>query len=184
MDRNSPRWHSFLTALGWMGVVGRGGVLSRVIPPVERRSEVERLVRDFFPGARRAREDGLLAAADQLADYAAGGRRGFHLPLDLPPETTFRGRVLRACRGIPFGEWVTYGELAAAVGRPGAARAVGRVMRANPFPIIVPCHRVLGKGGRLAGYSAPGGLVLKARLLAHEGVTVQADQALPAGPAR
>ena len=66
----------------------------------------------------------------------------------------------------------------------GAARAVGRVMRANPFPIIVPCHRVLGKGGRLAGYSAPGGLVLKARLLAHEGVTVQANQALPAGPAR
>lgn len=82
--------------------------------------------------------------------------------------TTFQQVVIAACRAIPWGQTISYGELAAEVGHPGAARAVGTVMRKNRVPLIVPCHRVLAAGGRLGGYSAPSGLRMKQRLLALE----------------
>jgi methylated-DNA-[protein]-cysteine S-methyltransferase len=86
----------------------------------------------------------------------------------LPGEGTFRGKVLRACREIPHGRTSSYGELARRIGRPDAARAVAADLGRNPLPIIVPCHRVLYSDGRLGGFSAPGGLELKRRLLALE----------------
>lgn len=86
--------------------------------------------------------------------------------------TPFARRVLTRCRAIPAGQTMTYGELAAAVGSPRAARAVGRVMARNPFPLIVPCHRVIGADGRLCGFSAPHGLTMKRRLLRAEDVTI------------
>jgi methylated-DNA-[protein]-cysteine S-methyltransferase len=76
--------------------------------------------------------------------------------------------VLEACRGIPYGRTTTYAELAAKAGNPRAARAAGSAMSHNPIPIIIPCHRVLHTGGGLGGFSAPGGLSLKERLLAME----------------
>jgi methylated-DNA-[protein]-cysteine S-methyltransferase len=79
--------------------------------------------------------------------------------------TEFQIRVTAACRAIPWGETVSYGELAARVGHPGAARAVGTVMSKNRVPLVVPCHRVLATGGHLGGYSAPQGLAMKRRLL-------------------
>ncbi len=82
--------------------------------------------------------------------------------------TNFQVQVIGACRAIPWGETVSYGELAAAVGHPGAARAVGTVMSKNRVPLIVPCHRVLASSGQLGGYSAPQGLAMKRRLLALE----------------
>lgn len=103
------------------------------------------------------------AAAVQLAEYVGGERRRFDLPLDLSGLTPFRQKVLDACARIPFGETATYGELAAAVGSPGAARAVGGAMATNPVAVVVPCHRVLRAGGGLGGYA--GGLVMKERLL-------------------
>jgi len=168
-----PRYHVFRTALGWMGVAGRSGLLTRVILPAHGRAEVERRIRAACPGATAGSENLLREAARQLSAYADGDRIRFDLPLDLAGLSDFRRRVVRACMAIPFGRCRTYGEVAAAAGSPGAARAVGQVMRANPLPIIVPCHRVVGAGGRLVGFSDPGGLWLKERLLLHEGVTLR-----------
>ena len=78
------------------------------------------------------------------------------------------GQVYRTAQRIPPGETISYGELARRIGRPGAARAVGRALAANPVAPIVPCHRVVARDGGLTGYSGPGGLRTKARLLACE----------------
>jgi O-6-methylguanine DNA methyltransferase len=91
-------------------------------------------------------------------------------PLDLNRGTDFQRRVWQALRAIPPGATVTYGELAAKVGRPGSARAVGAVCGANPIPLVVPCHRVVGAQGGLGGFSA--GLDWKRKLLQREGVAV------------
>jgi methylated-DNA-[protein]-cysteine S-methyltransferase len=104
----------------------------------------------------------LEAAADQLAAYFAGERREFSLQLR-PSGTPFQLAVWEALRRIPYGETVSYGELAAWLGRPGAARAVGRANALNPLPVVVPCHRVIGAGGALTGYA--GGLGIKRALL-------------------
>lgn len=106
-------------------------------------------------------------AAEQLAEYAAGQRRRFELPLDLYG-TDFERDVWRELLAVPFGATVSYGELARRLRNPGASRAVGRANGANPVPIVVPCHRVLAAGGLLGGFSA--GLPMKRHLLALEGV--------------
>ena len=90
------------------------------------------------------------------------------IALDMEGIDEFERRVLTAARGVPPGKTTTYGALAAIVDAPAAARAVGRAMARNPFPIIVPCHRVLAASGGFGGFSAPGGLKSKARLLTIE----------------
>jgi methylated-DNA-[protein]-cysteine S-methyltransferase len=90
--------------------------------------------------------------------------------LDESRLTPFQRRVVHYCRRIPAGKVATYGQLAQQAGSPGAARAVGQVMASNRWPLIVPCHRVIGAGGGLGGYSAPDGLAVKRKLLAREGV--------------
>jgi len=92
--------------------------------------------------------------------------------LDLRAVSEFERQVYEAARTIPPGATTTYGALATRIGHPGGARAVGRALGRNPVPLIVPCHRVLAADGRLGGFSAPGGVALKARLLALEGATV------------
>lgn len=111
----------------------------------------------------------LEAAVVQLEEYFAGTRTEFDLPLELHG-TDFQRAVWRSLAGIPYGKTVSYGELAAMVGRPRAFRAVGQANGANPVPIVLPCHRVLASGGRIGGYG--GGLPLKRQLLALEGVVV------------
>jgi methylated-DNA-[protein]-cysteine S-methyltransferase len=91
--------------------------------------------------------------------------------VDLDGAGPFARRVYEAARLIPAGQTTTYGELAKAVNRPAAARAVGQALGRNPIALIIPCHRVLAAGGRPGGFSAHGGLATKARLLAVEGVT-------------
>jgi methylated-DNA-[protein]-cysteine S-methyltransferase len=109
-------------------------------------------------------------AASLLAGYAEGEQVQFgSIRLDCTGLTPFGRAVTNACRCIPYGTTCSYGELAARAGSPGAARAVGSVMRRNAWPIVVPCHRVLASGGKIGGYSAPGGLDLKRRLLELEG---------------
>ena len=104
----------------------------------------------------------LPAAAEQLAAYFAGELRQFDLPLQ-PVGTPFQSAVWKALQCVPYGETVTYGELARRLGKPGAARAVGRANARNPQPIVVPCHRVIGADGTLTGYA--GGLAVKHALL-------------------
>ena len=127
------------------------------------------------PGGRSRRHGAqdaspLLDAAEaQLREYFAGARRTFDLPL-APHGTAFQQRVWAALRAIPYGETCTYGELAAAIGSPNASRAVGMANHRNPIPIIIPCHRVIGANGTLTGYA--GGLEIKRKLLALEGITI------------
>jgi methylated-DNA-[protein]-cysteine S-methyltransferase len=105
----------------------------------------------------------------QLAQYLDGQRRQFTIQIDWSVMTPFQQQVLRTVSRIGYGRTQTYGEIARQLGKPKALRAVGRANATNPMPIIIPCHRVLGADGRLHGYSAPGGLETKARLLRLEG---------------
>jgi len=103
---------------------------------------------------------------ERLQQFAAGELVDLSkIPLSLSHLTPFQRRVVKACRAIKRGDSRSYGEVAAAAGSPGAARAVGQVMRTNRMPLIVPCHRVVAAGGKLGGFSAPQGLVMKRRLL-------------------
>jgi methylated-DNA-[protein]-cysteine S-methyltransferase len=102
----------------------------------------------------------------ELDEYFEGTRREFDLPLDLRA-AAFHVEVLRELARVPYGSTTTYGTLAAQVGRPAAARAVGTVMHRNPIPIVLPCHRVVGANGSLTGYA--GGLDVKLKLLQLEG---------------
>jgi len=108
----------------------------------------------------------LCEAERQLKEYFAGKRTGFDLPLDFHG-TQFQKRVWQALLKIPFGETRSYGQIARALGKPTAMRAVGAANGKNPLSIIAPCHRVIGKDGQLTGFA--GGLKAKAHLLALEG---------------
>ena len=112
------------------------------------------------------RQDGAFQAArQQLEEYFAGARRQFDLPL-APRATAFQARVLAALQTIPYGETRSYRDIAEALGNPKAVRAVGGANARNPIPIVIPCHRVIGRGGALTGFG--GGLDAKRVLLALE----------------
>jgi methylated-DNA-[protein]-cysteine S-methyltransferase len=106
----------------------------------------------------------------ELDEYFEGKRRDFDLETDLSPVPAFQQLALRELAQVPFGQVTTYGALAARIGRPRAARAVGGAMNRNPIPIVLPCHRVVGSTGSLVGYA--GGLDRKEALLRLEGVTL------------
>ncbi len=114
----------------------------------------------------------LMEAIHQLTAYFAGELTAFDLPLRLQG-APFQRAVWEQLQQIPFGETRTYGQIAAALGKPGAARAVGAANAANPVVIIVPCHRVVAAGGKLGGYG--GGLWRKMWLLRHEGALMFLD---------
>jgi methylated-DNA-[protein]-cysteine S-methyltransferase len=121
----------------------------------------------------RRDDEAFTDARTQFEQYFAGQRREFELPLKISG-TPFRVAVWRALARIPYASTCSYGELAAALGRPGAARAVGLANGRNPFAIVLPCHRVIGSGGALTGYG--GGLERKAWLLDHEAAVSAGEQ--------
>jgi methylated-DNA-[protein]-cysteine S-methyltransferase len=166
---------TFDTSLGWMAMAGSDGRLRLLTigHPSQRAA-----LRDL---AARQGDVPMLAAtdepddwSDQLIDrlqaYALGADDDFRdVHIDESGWTPFQRRVLTQCRRIARGQTLSYAELAAKAGAPGAARAVGTVMAKNRCPLIVPCHRVVGSGGSLGGYSGCQGLRLKRTLLELEG---------------
>ena len=108
---------------------------------------------------------------EQITAYFEGACVSFNtdIPLALGEFSLFSRRVLNACRGIRFGQTVSYGRLAEMTAKPSAARAVGVVLAKNPLPLIIPCHRVICATGSLGGFSAPGGINFKKRMLKLEG---------------
>ncbi len=129
---------------------------------------------DGSPGHERSGSPLLAEAHRQLGEYFAGRLRVFDLPLR-PAGTDFQRRVWDVLAGVPWGTTTTYGWIADRLGLPpGASRAVGAANGANPLPIVLPCHRVVGADGTLTGYA--GGLERKADLLRLEGVATEADQ--------
>jgi methylated-DNA-[protein]-cysteine S-methyltransferase len=132
------------------------------------------LLRVFLDGrlpAERRTHRHCIKPKRQLAEYFAGRRRHFDLAL-APSGTAFQLRVWQALRAIPYGVVTPYAAIARAVGKPGAARAVGQANGANPLPIVIPCHRVIASDRSLGGFSA--GLDRKRALLAIEGITLPA----------
>ena len=126
------------------------------------------LVATFHPQA--AGESSLTSTGVRLlARYFAGEHVAFDLPLQLGAFTPFREKVLRMVSSIPYGTAMSYAEVAAACACPKGARAIGGAMAANPLPIIIPCHRVVGASGLLTGFTAPGGVASKRELLLMEG---------------
>ncbi len=168
----------FRTKLGFMGLAfGEGGLLALTFghpSPRAAHSSIERTLRLAIPDSVTLDLDSFshdLAERLQvrLCRFAEGEPVDFEdFPVAMIGLTAFQARTVEACQAIPWGETVSYGDLANAIGHPGAARAVGSVMAKNRVPLIVPCHRVLGAGGNLGGYSAPQGLAMKRRLLAAE----------------
>ncbi len=120
----------------------------------------------WVPGAEGAAADILAMTSQQLREYFDGARRDFDLPL-MPRGTEFQMQVWHTLATIPFGATWSYGELARAIGKPDAMRAVGAANGRNPLPIVLPCHRVIGADGSLTGFG--GGLPIKEALLRLEG---------------
>ena len=150
------------TPLGKLLLAGIGEELAYVGLPQANKAQQ--------PAPEWLSQSGLLTEAqNQLRDYFAGRRQTFDLQL-APRGTEFQCQVWQQLQRIPFGEVCSYGQLAKAIGRPKAVRAVGAANGRNPIPIIIPCHRVIGANGQLTGFS--GGLSAKAYLLKHEGVAV------------
>lgn len=113
----------------------------------------------------------LVEAARQLGEYFAGARTTFDLPVLLTGGSAFQRSVWNRLASLGFGEFISYGALGHEVGKPGAARAIGGAVGANPVPIIIGCHRVLAANGRITGYSGGNGVPTKEWLLAHEGIS-------------
>ena len=156
----------FSTPLGWIGLVGADKRVWRLTMG-HRRSQ------DAWSDLRRHFAEDSLTTADwypklkkMLEQFTAGKVVSFEdILVRTEHRTEFQQRVLAATQTIGFGEAISYGKLAALVGSPKAARAVGAVMASNQIPIIIPCHRVVGSRGELTGFSAPTGVDLKQRLL-------------------
>lgn len=149
--------------IGPLWLVATPTGLCRVGLPGESWAALEEwLARRVWPEMLEENPEVLAHAVAQLREYFSRLRRRFDLSLDLRG-TPFQQRVWAELLCIPYGQTVSYGELARRIGRPGAARAVGTAVGANPVPIIVPCHRVVGADGSLVGYG--GGLEVKAALL-------------------
>ncbi len=154
------------TPIGTLFVAATDRGLARIVYDADPEREVEALARAF--GLRVLRTPKPIdATRRELDEYFEGRRRTFDLQIDLGSTATFNRRVLDELARVPYGEVVTYGQLAARAERPRAARAVGTVMNRNPIPIVLPCHRVIGANGKLVGYG--GGLERKEALLRLEG---------------
>lgn len=177
--------HTVETALGTLALAWRGGTLIRVVLPEADATGARTRMTSRLDGQGRWAQPGeplpplVETISHRLRRYGDGERLDFgDVPVDFGAIEPFSVAVYAALRMIPHGEAVTYGELARIAGFAGDARSVGGAMGRNPVPLIVPCHRVIAANGRIGGFSAPGGAVTKARLLAHERArTVSAQDA-------
>ena len=173
MDREARHYHVFETAAGVCAIAWNAtGVTNFRLPDRDAAAAEHGLLRRA-PGAVPAPPPPALA--DTIAAvqrYFAGAATDFcGVAVDLGPQEPFFAQVYAAVRGLAWGHTTTYGALAKALGAgPEAARDVGQAMATNPVPLIIPCHRVLAAGGKVGGFSAPGGAATKRRMLALEGV--------------
>lgn len=156
------------TAWGAIGAMAGQAGLRRVVLPHYRADDLQSLLAWDHPGAAldpapfqtfvRASRDYFNAKPVDFAD----------VPVDLPDESTFFGKVYRACRKVGYARTLSYRRLATTIGSPEAARAVATALSKNPTPLVVPCHRIICQDGRVGGFSAEGGPALKQRLLEME----------------
>ncbi len=173
-------YHLFETAagfvaLGWNDV----GVSALRLPDASEHEAARALLRRCPDAVRTAPTLPVRSVVDAVVRYFGGERIDFSAtPVDMGEQDPFFGQVYALVRKLEWGETTTYGAIAKALGAgPEFARDVGQAMASNPVPLIVPCHRVTGAGGKIGGFSAPGGSMSKARMLELEGVVIDAGPA-------
>ncbi|HKW92946.1 MAG TPA: methylated-DNA--[protein]-cysteine S-methyltransferase [Methylomirabilota bacterium] len=161
----------FETTIGACGVAwSAAGVVGIQLPEPREAATRGRLLRRYPDAREETPPPAVRRAIEDMTRLLAGERLDLtDVVLDMDGVPEFHRRVYEAARSIPPGATLSYGQIARRLGDPGSARAVGQALGENPFPIVVPCHRVLAAGGRMGGFSAPGGVATKARMLAIEG---------------
>jgi methylated-DNA-[protein]-cysteine S-methyltransferase len=179
------RYLVFETALGFVGLGWSDAGLTRlVLPGRDRAATAKRLLRRD-PDAELVSDTALADTplwirdlAGAIRAYASGEQTEFSaVPVDLAGVDDFRRAIYAEAKKLRFGETTTYGELAVRAGHPGLARETGAALGQNPVPLVIPCHRILAAGGKIGGFSAPGGSATKERMLALEGARVAAPPA-------
>jgi len=160
----------FDTAMGRCGVAwGAFGLIGMQLPEATPGAAWARLRKRFPEAVEASPSPAIEQIIERVLVLLAGGRDDLtDIPLDLTGVPAFNLRVYEIARAIAPGETSTYGQVARAMGEPGAARAVGKALGENPWPIVVPCHRVLAASGGMGGFSAEGGASTKAQLLTLE----------------
>lgn len=161
----------FPTAIGEMAIAWRfDAVIGLRLPDRDGQTLRQRVAERFSGAVERPLSGFARDAAESVAALAAGEKRDLRfVAVELPGLDEITRRALIAAREILPGQTRTYGEIAKALGDIGLSRRIGQAMARNPVPVIIPCHRVMGAGGRLTGFSAPGGVDAKLKLLAIEG---------------
>jgi methylated-DNA-[protein]-cysteine S-methyltransferase len=160
----------FDTPIGSCGIAwGETGVVGLQLPEKSESAAHDRLARRYPDSQKASPPPDVQSAIDEIVALLSGDAVDLSfVNLDFGGIGDFERRVYDVARSIPPGRTLTYGEIAKRLGEPGAARAVGQALGANPFPIVVPCHRVLGADGKVGGFSARGGVETKIRILAIE----------------
>lgn len=162
----------FKSPWGWMGISESAkGIRSIVLPQRSKRAVECEIREQSNEPLLQEQSPSLEAARRQLLDYLIGRRKSFDLPLDLTGGTTFQRQVWRTLQRVPYSKLRSYRWIAARVGGPQYARAVGNAVGANPLPIVIPCHRIVAHDASLGGFS--GGLPMKRKLLGLEGTLIQ-----------
>ena len=172
MDTEDSRIFTFSTKLGWFAISHDGGKIRRIKIGFDSELLVIKAMKSVCDDGHLVTRlnDDEREIQQVFKGYAAGGDADFkRLKLDQGKQPEFTRKVIEHCRRVPYGQTLTYGQLAAKAGSPKAARAVGSCMKQNRFPIVIPCHRIVAGGG-IGGYNGPNGCQLKRRLLELEGV--------------
>jgi methylated-DNA-[protein]-cysteine S-methyltransferase len=165
----------FETKWGFFGLAGTESALYRTHLPGPEPEKIESRLLKIFPDARLDKTF-FKTLQQQIAAYFEGSFVNFSpdVPIDFNGFSGFSRKVLTACRSIKFGRTISYSGLAQKAGRPGANRAAGNALAKNPLPLIIPCHRVLRADGKMGGFSAPGGISVKKKMLALENQVIKA----------
>ena len=162
----------FQSPWGWMGISESAkGIQSIVLPKGSKRAVESELREQSTEPMLQEKSPSLESARRQLLDYLTEKRKSFDVPLDLTGGTSFQRKVWRTLQRVPYGKLRSYQWIAARVGGPQYARAVGNAVGANPLPIVIPCHRIVAHDASLGGFS--GGLSMKRKLLSLEGTLTQ-----------
>ncbi|KQU67770.1 MULTISPECIES: methylated-DNA--[protein]-cysteine S-methyltransferase [unclassified Rhizobacter] len=176
----TPRHAVFATAIGPCAIAwGGNGIVGAWLPDADEAALRRRIRRRLAASVEDTAPAAIQAVIGRLQALMTGERVDLsRSPLDLDGLPDFHRRTYAIALAIPPGETRSYGEIAQQLGEPGSARAVGQAMGSNPFPPIVPCHRVLAAGGRSGGFSSPGGLDMKRRLLVIERARIGSEPGL------
>ena len=172
-DLIKTQWYAlFQTAYGWCGIVfGKNGIITICLPEPQKlklKNKILSCFRNIEEGSHRIKY-----VIRDISKYFKGENVHFSCVLDMSSMTPFQKEVYRETRKIPFGKTQSYNWLAEKIGIAGGARAVGNALGKNPMPLLIPCHRIIRKNGMLGGFSSPGGIFLKKKMLLMEGVSIK-----------